>query len=133
MAIARHCNFLLNAKVVLLAAKLFYPKEYRVRRAFNTTLPLITDHRPLTADHSPLTASHFPPSAVKPGGSELRELCASLDGLATVAPERLQLWLGKLVVSLADRGDETSAGRNERLESQQLLQSLTAYLVREDR
>ena len=74
----------------------------------------------------------FLSSADKPG-SELRALCASLDGLAAVAPERLRLWLGKLVVSLGDRGDDTSAGRNERLESQQLLQSLTAYLVREDR
>ena len=88
-------------------------------------------HSPLVSDHSRVTGV-FPPVADKPGG-ELRPVCASLDGLASVGPERLRLWLGKLVVSLGDRGDESSARGNERLESQQLLQSLTAYLVREDR
>ncbi|XP_043220427.1 E3 ubiquitin-protein ligase UBR4-like isoform X2 [Amphibalanus amphitrite] len=133
-SVCEECVRCLESMLEVPAGRAALAQAYRDDNTFLMTVLLSAASQRLSFNYGILVLKFCDKlfQAADKSGGELRELCASLDGLASVAPERLQLWLGKLVVSLADRGDESSAGRNERLESQQLLQSLTAYLVRED-
>lgn len=68
-----------------------------------------------------------------PNDKSYEALCTSLSTLAKIDSSRLQGWLSRMIMGPATSDEDSENGSSKVQENRLLLQSLTSYIVKENR